>query len=199
MNTMGVAAISTVNGFYSQKLEQVQAKLDRAAARAGFKAPLFSSMLEKASLETAAVSTAASSAPASSYDSIIEAAAATYGMDADLVRAVIKAESSYNKNAVSSAGAEGLMQLMPGTAASLGVTDSFDAQQNIFAGTRYLSQQLARFGDVRLALAAYNTGPSRVASYGIENADDAAQYTKLSASVRTYVDRVLSYYDAYAS
>ena len=133
------------------------------------------------------------------YNSIIESASETYGLDADLIRAVIQAESSYNQNAVSSAGAQGLMQLMPGTAASLGVTDSFDAQQNIFAGTKYLKQQLERFGDLRLALAAYNTGPSRVASYGIVDADDATQYTKISSSVRGYVTKVLSYYDAYAS
>ncbi len=201
MNTMGVTAISTINSIYYQKLSEVQAKLDECAARAGLNAPLFSSFLAQAQSATSAdtpVATA-SVANSTSYDSIIEAASKTYGLDADLIRAVIQAESSYNQNAVSSAGAEGLMQLMPRTAASLGVTDSFDAQQNIFAGTQYLKQQLERFGDIRLALAAYNTGPSRVASYGISDVDDAAQYTKISASVRGYVTKVLSYYDAYAS
>ena len=201
MNTMGVTAISTVNSIYYQKLSEVQAKLDECASRAGLSAPLFSSLLAQAQGATSADTTVATASVANStaYDSIIEAASETYGLDADLIRAVIQTESSYNQNAVSSAGAQGLMQLMPGTAASLGVTDSFDAQQNIFAGTQYLKQQLARFGDIRLALAAYNTGPSRVASYGISDADDAAQYTKISASVRGYVTKVLSYYDAYAS
>lgn len=201
MNTMGVTAISTINSIYYQKLSEVQAKLDECASRAGLSAPLFSSLLAQAQNATPADTTVAKASVANStaYDSIIEAASKTYGLDADLIRAVIQTESSYNQNAVSSAGAQGLMQLMPGTAASLGVTDSFDAQQNIFAGTQYLKQQLERFGDIRLALAAYNTGPSRVASYGILDADDAAQYTKISASVRGYVTKVLSYYDAYAS
>ena len=201
MNTMGVTAISTVNSIYYQKLTEVQAKLDECASRAGLSAPLFSSLLEQAQNAASAgtASVAAYAADSSAYDSIIEAASETYGLDADLIRAVIQTESSYNQSAVSSAGAEGLMQLMPGTAASLGVTDSFDARQNIFAGTQYLKQQLERFGDIRLALAAYNTGPSRVASYNISDADDAAQYTKISASVRGYVTKVLSYYNAYAS
>lgn len=200
MNTMGVEAISTVNAIYYQKLAEVQSKLDSAASRAGLGAPQFSSLLAQAAAEGAAPATAAAAAGSSAaYDAIIEEASGYYGLDADLIRAVIQAESSYNKNAVSSVGAQGLMQLMPGTAASLGVTDSFDAGQNILAGTNYLSQQLERFGDLRLALAAYNTGPSRVASYNITDADDASQYTKISASVRAYVDRVLSYYSAYAS
>lgn len=198
---MGVTAISTINSIYYQKLSEVQAKLDECASRAGLSAPLFSSLLAQAQGTASTDTTVATASVANStaYDSIIEAASETYGLDADLIRAVIQTESSYNQNAVSSAGAQGLMQLMPGTAASLGVTDSFDAQQNIFAGTQYLKQQLSRFGDIRLALAAYNTGPSRVASYGISDADDAAQYTKISASVRGYVTKVLSYYDAYAS
>ncbi|HWR19198.1 MAG TPA: lytic transglycosylase domain-containing protein [Clostridia bacterium] len=194
---MGVAAISSVNAVYYQKLVEVQQKLDSVSARVGLSSPLFSSLLAQASGENPAVSTAAADVGTGAYDSIIAAASNAYGLDADLIRAVIQAESSYNKNAVSSAGAEGLMQLMPGTAASLGVTDSFDAQQNIFAGTQYLSKQIERFGDIRLALAAYNTGPSRVASLNITDVNDVEQYTKLSTSVRAYVDRVLSYRDAY--
>ena len=199
---MGVTAISTVNSIYYQKVTEVQAKLDECASRAGLSAPLFSSLLSQVQSKASSSETASETAAvtdSTAYNSIIESASETYGLDADLIRAVIQAESSYNQNAVSSAGAQGLMQLMPGTAASLGVTDSFDAQQNIFAGTKYLKQQLERFGDIRLALAAYNTGPSRVASYGIVDADDATQYTKISSSVRGYVTKVLSYYDAYAS
>jgi soluble lytic murein transglycosylase-like protein len=194
---MGVAAISSVNAVYYQKLVEVQQKLDSVSARAGLSAPLFSSLLAQASGENSTVSATETDSGASAYDSVIAAASKAYGLDEDLIHAVIQAESSYNTNAVSSAGAQGLMQLMPGTAASLGVTDPFDAQQNIFAGTQYLKKQIERFGDVRLALAAYNTGPSRVASLNITDADDLEQYTKLSTSVRAYVDRVLSYRDDY--
>jgi len=97
---------------------------------------------------------------------IIEQAAAKYGVDQKLIQSVIQAESNFNKDAVSSAGAQGYMQLMPATAAGLGVTDSFNAQQNIFGGTNYLSQMLNRYqGDTSLALAAYNAGPGNVAKY----------------------------------
>ena len=100
------------------------------------------------------------------FDALIARAAAEHGIDPDLIRAVIQAESDYNPLCVSSAGAKGLMQLMPGTARYLGVTDVFEPAQNIEAGTRYLKQQLDRFGDTVLALAAYNAGPGAVEQYG---------------------------------
>ena len=90
------------------------------------------------------------------------------------------------------------MQLMPKTARSLGVTDSFDVNQNVMGGSQYLKKQLERFGDLRLALAAYNTGPGRISSLGITNPNDAAQYETISPRVRRYVDRVLSYYAQFA-
>lgn len=99
-------------------------------------------------------------------DSIFEEAARTYGLSSKLLKAVAKAESNFNPNAVSKAGAVGVMQLMPGTAKSLGVTDSYDARQNIMGGAKYLKQNLEKFGDVSLALAAYNAGPGSVKKYG---------------------------------
>jgi hypothetical protein len=101
------------------------------------------------------------------FDLHINAAAALHGVSRDLVRAVIQVESAFDSRAVSTAGARGLMQLMPATARRLGVTDSFDARQNIFAGTRYLRILLDAYReDVSLAAAAYNAGENAVARYG---------------------------------
>ena len=93
------------------------------------------------------------------FDPIVEEAARTYDVEPGLIRAVIEAESGGNPSAVSPAGAQGLMQLMPATGAELGVTNPFDPVQNILGGTKYLRQLLDRYrGDTRLALAAYNWG-----------------------------------------
>ncbi len=100
---------------------------------------------------------------------LLDQAAARYGVPPDLAVAVAQQESGGNPRAVSSAGAEGVMQLMPLTAAGLGVTNPFDPAQNIDAGVRFLSHLLGQFGDTALALAAYNWGPGNVSKYGYNN------------------------------
>ena len=123
------------------------------------------------------------------FDQIINSCAVQYGVDKSLVKAVIHAESGYDPNAVSSKGASGLMQLMPNTARSLKVVNTFDPADNIRGGVRYLKFLLDTFkGDVTLALAAYNAGLSRVAQYG-----GVPPY----AETRNYVAKVLSYKNSY--
>lgn len=139
---------------------------------------------------------AAMQARKAQYQPLVAAAATKYGVSAQLINGVIQAESSYRPEVTSSAGARGLMQLMPGTAKEVGVSNSFDAAQNIDGGTQYLKKMIERFnGDVRLALAAYNCGPARVESLGITSSSDAG-YQNLSTNVRGYVDRVLRYASA---
>jgi soluble lytic murein transglycosylase-like protein len=120
---------------------------------------------------------------------LIARAAGAAGVDPALVAAVARAESGFRADAGSPAGAQGLMQLMPSTAAGLGVTDVHDPAQSLNGGARYLRQQLDRFGgDVRLALAAYNAGPGAVTRYG-----GVPPYEE----TQTYVTRVMGYYDQY--
>src|SRR5277367_3585192 len=102
-------------------------------------------------------------AKAGQYDSIIEKAAISASVEANLLRAVIVVESGFNARAVSKRGAVGLMQLMPATASRFGVSNPYDPRENVHAGARYLKFLIDRFGqDVRLALAAYNAGEEAV-------------------------------------
>ena len=103
----------------------------------------------------------------SEINDLIEKYAEKNGLDSDFVKAVIKQESGFNPKATSSCGAMGLMQLMPGTAQGLGVTNAYDAEQNIMGGTKYLKGLMDRFDNNKsLALAAYNAGPNAVKKYG---------------------------------
>ncbi len=99
---------------------------------------------------------------------VIDSCAEKYNVDSELIRAMIQVESGWNTDAVSNKGAQGLMQLMPRTAAMLGVNDPFDAEQNIEGGVRYISDLTDKYrGDIEKALAAYNAGPARVDSGNI--------------------------------
>jgi Rod binding domain-containing protein len=100
------------------------------------------------------------------YGDLIDEAAQTHNVDSALIASVIRAESSGNANAVSGAGAKGLMQLTDSTAQYLGVEDSLDPKENIMGGAKYLRQLMDKYGDIRLALAAYNAGPGNVDKYG---------------------------------
>ncbi|WP_255568152.1 lytic transglycosylase domain-containing protein [Brevundimonas sp. PAMC22021] len=105
-------------------------------------------------------------APAQPLEAAVAEAAERHGLDRKLLHALVVVESAYQVRACSPAGACGLTQLMPGTAADLGVVDRFDAMDNLRGGADYLARQIRRFGDLRLALAAYNAGPGRVARLG---------------------------------
>jgi soluble lytic murein transglycosylase-like protein len=104
---------------------------------------------------------------AAAYDGLIDEHSSVHGIDANIVRAVIQAESAYNPRAVSVKGAMGLMQLMPATAKAYDVLDPFDPVENIRAGVAYLKSLLVKYKEnLELALAAYNAGPTAVAKYG---------------------------------
>ena len=124
-------------------------------------------------------------------DSIFEEAANSYGVSSIILKSIAKAESGFNPSAVSNAGAVGIMQLMPSTAAALGVSNSYDARENIMGGAKYISQLLSNYqGNISLALAAYNAGSANVDKYG-----GIPPFTE----TQNYVKKVLSYMEEFGS
>lgn len=148
----------------------------------------FSSMLDNAVQSYTTDNTVTANVCPDELLSIFQEAATTFGVSFELLTSIGRAESNYNSNAVSSAGAVGIMQLMPATAAALGVTNSYDARENIMGGAKYISQLLAKYnGNTSLALAAYNAGSSNVEKYG-----GIPPFTE----TQNYVQKVLSYMNA---
>ena len=133
---------------------------------------------------TSSVNTGTLPERAEQWSGPIHDAAARYGLDPDLLTALVWTESAFRPDAVSPAGALGLGQLMPGTAAELGV-DPHDPIQNLDGAARYLSKQLDRFGSVELALAAYNAGPGRVIQAGgVPNISETQSYVRIVTARR---------------
>lgn len=121
-------------------------------------------------------------------DAIFDEAASKYGVDAKFLKAIAKCESDFSTECTSRSGAMGIMQLMPQTAASLGVTNAYDPYQNIMGGARYISEKLTQYnGDKSLALAAYNAGSGNVAKYG---------GIPPFKETQNYVAKVMAYYNS---
>lgn len=135
----------------------------------------------------AAKATSASSMKKTKFDEYFKKAAQKYGVPESLLKGIAKAESNFNERDLSSSGAMGVMQLMPETARSLGVSDPYDPEQNIMGGAKCIAQKLKEFnGDVELALAAYNAGSGAVKRAG-----------GIPARCKSYIKKVLSYQEAF--
>ena len=133
---------------------------------------------------------------AAQYESIFDEASRTYGVSKSLLLAVAKAESNFDTNSVSHAGAQGIMQLMPGTAKTLGVRNAFDPYENIMGGAKLLRDNIKSFGSVPFALAAYNAGPGAVKKYGgVPPYKETQNYVKkIMADLGDSANRVMSHF-----
>jgi len=172
------------------RVSEIEAMI--AAANGGSPSPASTSgtsfdqqLADATGAQAATAATASTGSGSVPYEQLIDSAATKYGIDPAVLKGLIKQESGFNPNAGSPAGAQGLTQLMPGTAASLGVSDVHDPAQAIDAGAHYLRMQLDRFGgDYSKALAAYNAGPGAVQRFG-----GIPPYSE----TRNYVQNVLAF------
>jgi len=163
--------ISILNGIQNQNAVQAQSALNTKTQ--GTTGTSFASVMQNVQKQKSVP------AGAAKYDAIFEEASRTYGVSKSLLIAVAKAESNFNPNDVSHAGASGIMQLMPGTAKSLGVKNVFDPYENIMGGAKLLRNNNKGFGSVPLALAAYNAGPGAVKKYnGVPPYKETQNYVK---------------------
>ena len=152
------------------------------------------STANKSSTQSSPTSTQSTGSVSTGIEDAVNKASAKYGVDKKLIEAVINQESSYNPNAVSSSGAQGLMQLMPSTASSLGVTDSYDIDQNVDGGTKYLKGLLNQYGQSKeLALSAYNAGSNTLKKDGVDSKD---KIDRLPFETRNYVSQIMKYYNS---
>ena len=125
-------------------------------------------------------------------ENAIEKYSKKYGVDSNLIKSIIKAESNFDPNAVSEAGAQGLMQLMPEISKSLGVKNPFDIEQNIEGGVKHIKSYIDMYdGDIEMALMAYNGGPTRMLNRGVNSIEDIY---KMQKETQNYVTKVMSYY-----
>lgn len=122
----------------------------------------------------------------------VKKASKKYGIDANLIKAVIKTESNFNPNVVSRAGAKGLMQIMPSNFKNLGISNPFDIYQNVDGGTKLLKQYIDKYnGDIQMALMAYNGGPTRMKNRGVTSIE---HIYKMPKETQNYVKKVMKYY-----
>jgi soluble lytic murein transglycosylase-like protein len=171
------------------RLEQLQTMVAQLTTPAA-PAPTTSFAGALASAQTSPSTAPSAGAGASTaFGAEIDAAAASNGIDPSLLKGLVSQESGFDPNARSGAGAVGLTQLMPGTAAALGVTNPLDPAQSLQGGAKYLRQQLDRFGgDEKLALAAYNAGPGAVARFG-----GVPPYSETQNYVNSVLSKAASY------
>lgn len=186
-------SITVLNYHDTALVEQVRTQAAQRAQTAQPDSTLttendFSSVLEEASSARTTTEPSSQISCPGDLDAIFEEAASTFGVSVNLLKSIAQAESNFTADAVSHAGAVGIMQLMPATAASLGVTNSYDPRENIMGGAKYISQLLSRYdGNTSLALAAYNAGSGNVDKYG-----GIPPFTE----TQNYVQKVLSYMNA---